>query len=154
MVCAKIAMSAPARLAAMTVGVAMGMMSKLPLISAFEPIPEPMTVMTSASSPYFSNSLPSLVTKMMMLPMPTEGTPTRIFLSGLFCAWPAPVIAKSKITGATVKANLKRNMEFSRIKQLEHLEPLEPSSHHLRLRINQCWSFFHFDDLDSAHTLR
>ena len=77
--CAKIAMSAPARLAAMTVGVAMGMMSKLPLISAFEPIPEPMTVMTSASSPYFSNSLPSLVTKMMMLPMPTEGTPTRIF---------------------------------------------------------------------------
>jgi hypothetical protein len=45
-------------------------------------------------------------------------------------------------------------MEFSRIKQLEHLEPLEPSSHHLRIRINQCWSFFHFDDLDSAHTLR
>src|SRR4030095_2093122 len=133
---------------------AMGIMSRLPLINAFDPIPEPMTVMTSASSPYFSNSLPSLVTKMMMLPMPTEGTPTRIFLSGLFCAWPAPVIAKSKITGATVKANLKRNMEFSRIKQLEHLEPLEPSSHYLRIRINQCWSFFHFDDLDSAHTLR
>src|SRR6266542_3709850 len=42
-------------------------------------------------------------------------------------------------------------MELSRIKQLEHLEPLErlePSSHHLRIRINQCWSFFYFDDLD------
>src|SRR5438094_1607211 len=155
MVCAKIAMSAPAGLAAMTVGVAMGIMSKLPLINAFEPIPEPMTVMTSASSPYFSKSLPSLVTKMMMLPMPTDGTPTRIFLSGLLCAWPAPVIAKRKITGATAKANLKRRMELSRIKQLEHLEPLErlePSSHPLRTRINQCSPSFHFDDLDAAHT--
>jgi len=30
----------------------------------------------------------------------------------LLCAWPAPVIAKSKITGATVKVNLKRRMDY------------------------------------------
>src|SRR3989338_8094247 len=75
------AMSEPARFALITVGVAMGEISILPLIRAFDAIPEPFIVMTSASRPYFSKSLASLVTKIMMLPMLTDGTPTRIFLS-------------------------------------------------------------------------
>src|SRR3989337_3781836 len=75
------AMSEPARFALITVGVAMGEVSILPVIRAFDAIPEPFIVMTSASRPYFSKSLASLVTKIMMLPMLTDGTPTRIFLS-------------------------------------------------------------------------
>ena len=151
MVCAKMAMSAPARLAAITVGVAMGMISKLPLINAFEPIPDPMTVMTSASSPYFWNNLPSLVTKMMMLPMPTDGTPTRIFLSGLFCVSRADE-REDQNHRANVKTDLKRTMESPRVKRLEHLEPLERQepvkSHHLHIDIDQGRPFFRFDDLD------
>ena len=50
----RITMSEPDKSPRVTVGVAMGMISSPPLIRALEPTPEPLTVMTSASNPYFS----------------------------------------------------------------------------------------------------
>ena len=61
MVCAKITMSEPATTAVITVGVAIGEISTLPEISAFEAMPEPATATGSTSRPYFSKIFASLV---------------------------------------------------------------------------------------------
>jgi hypothetical protein len=47
-------MSEPASTAVITVGVAMGEISTLPEMRAFEAMPEPATATASTSRPYFS----------------------------------------------------------------------------------------------------
>src|ERR1043166_4929078 len=96
-------MSEPASTAVIAVGVAIGEISTLPLIKALDAMPEPLTTTTSASSPYFSKSFASLAKKMMMLPMLTAGTPTRIFFKGLACG---------KTTDGKIKRHDKKNNAF------------------------------------------